>query len=173
MIALIGDICMPKTEAIIVPDDGVGTLRSILGPRGASVALGGILKESRKYLRENKVELGDCFVTGPGRLLKRRVKKVYHVVIKLLKSDYTSLYYVEKGVDNAFKKVIQDKMQSVAICGLGIDQGDLDPISVAGLFFNICTKYNSKIKIKIIDTNEEFINEIKKRLIGTIYENSG
>jgi hypothetical protein len=35
----------------------------------------------------------------------------------------------------------------------------------------ICKRYNHKVKIKIIDSNEIFINEVNKRIKGTVYEN--
>jgi O-acetyl-ADP-ribose deacetylase (regulator of RNase III) len=171
MKALVGDICYPKSKAVILPDDSLGTMQIIISSRVSDVGFGLIVKESKKILENKKINVGDCFVTYPGRLKRRGVEKIYHIVIKKLQSDFTSLYVVQKGVDSAFKQVVQDKMNEVSICGIGIGPGELDPISVAGIMVEICKRYNHKVKIKIIDSNEIFINEVNKRIKGTVYEN--
>ena len=170
MKAIIGDICYPKSKAVILPDDSLGTMQIIINSRVSDVGFGLIVKESKKILENKKVELGGCFVTYPGRLKRRGVEKIYHVVIKKMQSDFTSLYIIQKGVENAFKQVVRDKVEEVSICGIGIGPGELDPLSVAGIIVDICKRYNHKVKIKIIDNNEIFINEVNKRIKGTVYE---
>ena len=51
-------------------------------------------------------------------------------------------------------------MKSVAVCGLGIEGGDLDPTTVARITVDVCSRYDDRIEIKIIDNNEEFIREV-------------
>ena len=55
-------------------------------------------------------------------------------------------------------------MNSVTICGIGIEPGDLDPRSVARITCEVCNIYKYDIKIKIIDDNVEFIDEVNKIL---------
>ena len=47
---------------------------------------------------------------------------------------------------------------------LGIESGDIDPKTIARITVEVCNRYDRKIEIKIIDNNEEFINEINNFL---------
>jgi O-acetyl-ADP-ribose deacetylase (regulator of RNase III) len=167
-----GDICYPKTKAVILPDDSLGTMQVIANSRVSDVGFGSVIKESKKILESRKVELGDCFVTSPGRLKRRGVEKIYHVVIKKLQSDFSSLYIIQKGINAAFKQVVKDGVEEVAICGIGIEPGGVDPISLASIMVDVCKRYNHRVKIKVVDDNDDFINEISKRIKGTVYENA-
>jgi len=121
--------------------------------------LSGISKEVKQFITNNTIEVGDCFSTGPGRLKRRGLKRLYHVVIKRLQSDFSSIYIINKALDNALKKVISDGMQSLTICGVGIDAGNLDAKTVARITLEVCIRYKENIEIKIIDDNEEFVRE--------------
>lgn len=119
-------------------------------------------KEVKKALKEQKIGLGDCFSTDSGRLKRRGLKKIYHAVIKKYPNDFTSIYIVELALKNSFKKIIADKNKSVSICGIGIGPGELDKKVVATIISEICEKCKSKIKIKIIDDNVEFIKQVEE-----------
>ena len=58
------------------------------------------------------------------------------------------------------KKVISDGYKSIAICGIGIDIGNLDPKTIARITVEICNRYDNHIEISIIDDNKEFIKEV-------------
>ena len=83
-------------------------------------------------------------------------------MIKNLKSDFTSVFIVSNVLVKSIEQAISDGLESVAVCGLGIDDGDLDPIMVANLTFSICKRYDKKFDIRIIDENKLFIDELKK-----------
>jgi len=61
-----------------------------------------------------------------------------------------------------FKEALKDEISSVTVCGLGIDPGELDKKAVAYITWDISNRYSHLIEVKIIDDNEEFINEINK-----------
>jgi len=164
MKAILGDIRHPKSEGLIIPSNSIGLMTSGRELIIAKTTLGGVPKEVKKFVKEHKVNVGDSFSTYSGRMNKRKVIKIYHAVIKKWKSDFTSVYIVSMALDKAIKQSISDGLKSIAICGIGIDDGDLDPIVVARLTVSICKKYNGLIDIKIIDENEIFINEIKKEI---------
>ena len=121
--------------------------------------LSGITKEIKKYITNNKVEVGQNFVTGSGRLKRRGLKKIYHVVIKSSQSDFTSIYTVENALKGVFKRLKEDNVKSVTVCCIGIDPGDLDCKTIARITIDICNKHCKQIEIKIIDDNKEFIKE--------------
>ena len=119
-----------------------------------------IIKETKQFITNNRVEVGGFFSTGSGRLNRRGLKRIYHAVIKRLQSDFSSIYIINKVLDGVLQGVISDGHKSVAICGVGIDERNLDPKTIARITVEICNRYNESIEIKIIDNNEEFIKEI-------------
>ena len=160
MESILGDICYPKSEALIIPANTKGIMSIGIPKRILKAGHVGIFKEVKLFVTNNKVEVGQCFSTGSGRLKRRGCKKLYHAVIKRLQSDFTSIYNVRLALDNALRVVVKDKAESVTVCGLGIDGGDLDKKTMARITVEICNRYKNKIKIKIIDNSEEFIKEV-------------
>ena len=156
----LGDICYPKSEALIIPANTKGIMSIGVAARVLKAGLTAISKETKQFITNNRIEIGDCFTTGPGRLNRRGVKIIYHSVIKRLQSDFSSIYIINKALDNVLQEVISDGYKSVAICGLGIDEGNLDPKTIARITVENCNRYNSEIEIKVIDDNEEFIKEV-------------
>lgn len=156
----IGNICYPKSEALIIPANTKGTMLRGRALKIAIDGLGGIPKEAKQFVTNNVIEPGDCFSTGPGRLNRRGLKKIYHAVIKRLQSDFTSIHIVRKALYNSLVAVESDKIKSVTICGIGIGPGELDPKTVARVTLEQIDKFIGKMEIKIIDKNEEFINEL-------------
>jgi O-acetyl-ADP-ribose deacetylase (regulator of RNase III) len=159
---ILGDITYPKSEAVIIPANLSGLMNKGVPSRIVKVGWQKVEKEAKKALNEKKMVIGDCFVTDSGRLKRRGVKKIYHTIIKRYQNDFTSVYIVQKALSNVMKKVIKDKNKTVALCGIGIEPGDLDKKSIAKITMQICDKFSHKIKIKIIDDNKEFIDELNK-----------
>ena len=155
---VLGDICYPKSEALIIEANTKGTMSTDVPYRIAKAGLGSIFKESKEYTNKNIVKIEQVFSTGPGRLNRRGVKKIYHAVIKNLQSDFTSIYIVRNALENTFKEILKDKMKSVTLGGIGLDC--LSKRTVATIIIETCNKYRNKIEIKIIDNDEEFITEI-------------
>ncbi len=156
----LGDIRYPKSEAIIIPANTKGVMSRGIPAKISKSGLSGISKEVKQYITNNIIEEGNCFSTGPGRLNRRGLKRIYHSVIKRLQSDFSSLYIVNKAMDNVLQTVVTDGYTSVAICGLGIGDGDLDEKTIARITVEICGRYDNRIEINIIDDNEEFIREV-------------
>ena len=157
---ILGNICYPKSEALIIPANTKGTMSKGRPSKIIKDGLSSISKEAKQIAKDNKIEVGGCFITGPGRLKRRGLKKIYHAVIKRLQSDLTSLHIVRKALNTTFKAALRDKVKDITICGIGIGIGELDKKSVAFIITDICYKYDMAIKIKIIDDDSEFIKEV-------------
>lgn len=156
----LGSICYPKAEVLIIPSNMMGIMSAGRPAKVIKDGLSGISKEVKQIITNNKVEMGGCFFTGPGRLNRRGLKKICHSVIKRLQSDFVSIYIIKIALTNAIQAVIDSGAESVAICGIGIEAGELDKSSVARITMEVCEQLKDKIKIKIIDDNEEYIKEI-------------
>ncbi len=160
MKVIMGDILYPKSEAMIIPANTKGVMSRGVPARVVKSGLSGISKEAKEFITNNSVEEGDCFYTGPGRLNRRGVKRIYHSVIKRLQSDFSSIYLINKALHNVLQEVVSDGYKSVAICGLGIEDGNLDAKTIARITVDICNRHDGKIEISIIDDNKEFIKEV-------------
>ena len=160
MKVVLGDICYPKSEAMIIPANTKGIMSRGIALKVGKHGLSTISKEAKQFITNNIIEPGGCFTTGPGRLNRRGLKKIYHAVIKRLQSDFTSIHIVREALQNSLKRVEADGMKSVTICGLGIEPGDLDPKTIARITWEQADKFTEKMEIKIIDENKEFINEL-------------
>lgn len=158
----LGDIAYPKSEAMIIPGNSAGLMTRGIALRILKDSLGTVRKEAKKVVKEEEPEVGECFRTVPGRLKRRGLKNMYHAVIKRFPNDMTTIKIVFDTLEHTLKKVIKDKNKTVSICGLGIEDGDLERILVARIFFLTCKKYSDKISIKIIDDDIEFISELEK-----------
>ncbi|MHA1469084.1 MAG: macro domain-containing protein [Candidatus Asgardarchaeia archaeon] len=157
---ILGNICYPKSEALIIPANAMGVMGRGRAAKIVKDGLTGISKEARAFALDNEIELGECFCTGSGRLNRRGLKRIYHAVIKRLQSDFSSIYIVERALDNTLSAIVADNIETATICGLGIEPGGLDKKSVARATMEACYKFKEKIELKIIDENEEFINEV-------------
>jgi len=158
MKAVIGDICFPKSETIIIPSNTKGVMSRGVSARVLKAGLSGISKEVHKYLESNTVEEGGCFYSGPGRLNRRGLKRIYYAITKRLQSDFSSIYLINKALKNTLKEVVSDGYSSVAICGLG--DGNLDEKTIARITVENCNRYDNSINITIIDDNKDFIKEV-------------
>ena len=161
---VLGDILYPKSEALIIPGNTKGIMTRGILDRISKYEWRETKQRAKSATQDNKVKVGDIFTTEPGKFKRRGVIKIYHCVIKRLPSDYTSLNIVDNVIKKVFKQVIDDYMNSITICGIGIDSGDLDPRSVARITCGVCNLYKHKIEIRIIDENVEFINECNRIL---------
>ncbi len=161
---ILGDISYPKSKALILPANASGIMNKGVPKRIVKEGWRIIERQAKEQINKRKYDLGECFKTGPGRLKRRGLENIYHAIIKNLPSDLVSMYIIQKALDNAFLKVIKDKLLSVTVPGIGINESNLDCSSIADIISRICIKYNKKIEIRIIDDNEEFIREVSKFL---------
>lgn len=160
----VGNICYPKAQALIIPGNTKGAMSRGRAAKIADSGLSGVSKEAKKVASENEIEIGKCFSTGPGRLNRRGLKKIYHAVIKRLQSDFSSVFSIDKALKSAFIAAIADNMKSITVCAIGIEKGGLDKRTVARITYEVCKEYDKNIKIKIMDSDKEFINEVNNFL---------
>jgi len=158
MKAIVGDIGKPKTEAIIIPSNTKGVMSRGVSARVLKAGLTGITKEVKQYVTNNIIEEGDCFSSGPGRLNRRGIKRIYYAVTKRLQSDIGSIYSINNALKNVLEEVVSDGYASVAVCGLG--DSNLDEKTIARITVENCNRYDNRISISIIDDNKDFIKEI-------------
>lgn len=156
----IGNPCYPKSDGLIIPANACGSMDRGIASKIAKDSLSGVPKQAKEFAKNNKIEVGTCFSTGPGRLNRRGVKKIYHAVIKRTQNDFTSIFVVEKALTSAILMAINDGLQSVTICGIGIEPGELDPKTLARIIYNKYVIYRHRIEIKVIDKNAELISEL-------------
>ena len=74
----------------------------------------------------------------------------------------TTIKIVEDSLNHTLQEVIKDKHKSVSVCGIGVENGDLEKNIAARIFLLTCKKYSDKIGIKIIDSDKKFISELEK-----------
>ena len=165
MIIILDSPAYPKSESLIIPANKIGIMNNGTPAKIIKDGWKVISEEAKQVANNNQPDVGEYFVTGPGRLVRRGLKKIYHAIIKPLPSDYTSITIVRKALKNTLKGVIKDKMSSVSICGLGIEPGELDKRSVARLTVEVATLFVDRIDIKIVDNNKEFIDEVKEMIL--------
>jgi O-acetyl-ADP-ribose deacetylase (regulator of RNase III) len=156
------DIRRPLTEAIILPANGVGAMS-----RGAALAIKTIAgneieTEAKEIIRASgaPLEPGLCFVTGPYKMARRGVKRVYHAVTMKYPGGISTLDIVNKAFRAALNKAIKDGVKTIAVPGLGCGDGRLDKSSVAGIMVPIARNVSDRIEIRFIDVDKEFIDEL-------------
>ena len=158
---ILGDICYPKSEALIIPANTRGSMSSGISAKISKAGMGSIAKESKQYITNNRVEVGDCFSTGPGRLKRRGVDKIYHAVIKRFQSDFTSSFFIRSALHKSLSMVYKDGYKTVTISSIGIEIGELNTKIAAFVMMEQINKFSSHFEIKVIDDNVEFIEELK------------
>jgi len=161
---ILGPITYPKSEAIIVPvnSSGVmtrGVLKEIVKDGWNKVA-----KEVNKVVQSKELELGDCFSTDSGRLKRRKCYRIYYGVVKRFPNDLVSLHVIRSALSNCLNQAIRDGIENISISNFSIGQGELNIEAVSRLTVEECLKKEYKIGIKIVDTNKEFVNNVKKLL---------
>ena len=161
--AKVGTITRPQCQVIVNAANGIGVMGK--GVAGAITTDGGeLISQEAKDLvkkRGKPFEAGDVYVTGPGKLSRRSVKKIYHAVTMEYPGGLTSVYIINILMHKLLKKAIDDKMNSIAIPGLGTGIGRLDRNSVANVMVNVAKQYDHMIFIKFLDHSKMFIEEIK------------
>ena len=160
----LGDIAYPKSKAMIIPGNTVGLMTRGIAKRVLKDSLGTVKKEAKRVAEEEKPEVGTCFKTVPGRLKRRGLEEIYHAVIKRFPNDMTTIKIIEDCLDYTLEQAVKDEYPSISLCGLGIEDGDIEVSLAARRILSICEKHSSNIDIKIIDDNPKFIAELKKLL---------
>ena len=158
MKAILGDICYPKSETIIIPSNTKGVMTTGVAAKIVKSGLLSISKEVKDYIKNNTIKECDCFSTGPGRLKRRGLKRIYYSITKRFQNDFSSIYIINKALRNALEAVINDGYSSVTICELG--DNNFDKKTIARIIVENCSKYDNSINITIIDNNKDFIKEV-------------
>ena len=113
---ILGDVCYPKSEALIIPINSICTMKSEKAAKISKAGLGSIRKQVKEFKDKNKkIKLESCFSTGSGRLNRRGLKKIYYSVIKNFQNDFNSLHIVRNALYNEFVLVVNDKMKDVIV----------------------------------------------------------
>lgn len=161
IIVILGDIAYPKSQALIIPGNIAGLMTEKTQKRIVKDGWQGIAKQAKLKVKSEKLALGGFFTTGPGRLKRRGVKKIYHAVIKGVPSDFTSITIVNTALRKVLTQAVKDGMLSATVCGMGIDRNSIITPSIARVIVDVVTKFKNKMEIKIIDDDIEFIEEVR------------
>lgn len=156
------DIRRPLTEAIIIAANGTGVMSKGAAAAILSVAGPEIEEEAKALVRAygKPFEPGTCFATGPYKMARRGVKRIYHAVTMQYTGGLATLDFVNKGFRAAIERILKDGVKTVAVTGLGCGQGRLDKGSVARIMVPIARNVGDRVKIRFTDTDKEFLDEL-------------
>jgi len=101
---------------------------------------------------------GECFVSTPGDLAKRGIKRVYHAVTMEYPGGPTDLNTVSQAMRSTLKRAVADGTHSIAFPGLGTGVGCLDKRAVADRMVQIAREYSDMIDITLVDVDAEFVS---------------
>ena len=165
--AVIRDITRPGTEVVVSAANGVGIMGRGVAGAISQVAGQSIIDEAKALIKHRgKIfQTGEIYITGPGKMSRRGVRKIYHAVTMQYPGGLTSVNIVNILMHKLLKGAIKGKRESIAIPGLGTGIGRLDRNIVANVMVGVAKQYDHKIKIRILDQGDDFINEVK-HLIG-------
>jgi len=162
----VGDITkVQNIDAIVNAANGIGVMGA--GVAGAIARSGGLLLlENVKAVVENHgpFDVGNVYISDAGLLKRRGVNFVYHAVTMKYPGGQTSLGTIGPLLEKVLQTAIENGVTSIAFGGLGCGIGGLTKQEVAKRMANISSNFDRKIKITVIDTNEEFIEEFKNNL---------
>lgn len=163
---LVGDITkLRDVEVIVNAANGIGVMGA--GVAGAIARSGGeeFCKEVRnKAKEEGPFEAGSVYDSSSGMMKKWGIVCVYHAVTMKYPGTTSSIDNVVQCVRNSCKKAIEEGRKSIAFPGLGTGIGGLSKRQVAQRMATALSDYSSKIKITVVDMNEDFVVMVKESL---------
>ena len=164
IITFVGKITYPKSVSIAIPANLSGLMTRGVAKQVVKEGWQKVAKQAKKEINKKNYKLGDVFVTDSGRLKRRGAKYIFHLIIKRTPGDFTTIDIISKSLNNLLIEVIKRKVPSISICGIGIENGDIEKKTAARIIVETCERFLSKIEIKIIDDDEEFISNVKEFL---------
>ena len=161
----VGDICLPKTIAVINPSNKKGIpvgyiIEKLIEYGGPSIAE----EMQEKTMISKKIDLGFAYSTTAGRLYRRKIDFIYHSVIMDYPGGLISPNIVSIALTNALSKAIQDGIESIAIPSFEVSHSRFNKSIIANAMIQVAKKYSERIEIKFIDENPEFIEDLNKYL---------
>ena len=157
---ILGDICYPKSETLILPANSKGIMNKGVLKRIRKDGWKIIENEAKEECNKKTLVIGDIFVTGPGKLKRRGVKIIYHCVLQKFPGEYISLGSIKLVLAKALKMAKDEKSESVTVCNIGSEGNGLCKYSEARIILEEC--YKIGLNIKIMDSDEEFIDNVRK-----------
>ena len=162
--AIVGDITYPKSLSVIIPGNLAGLMTRGIAKEIVKTGWQKVAKEAKIIVKKGNYQVGDVFVTGAGRLKRRGAKHIFHLIIRRTPADFTTIDIISKSLYKALNDAVKRKIPSISICGIGVEEGDIEKKTAARIIVEICEKYINLIDIKIIDKDEEFISNVKEYL---------
>lgn len=166
MKVFVGDLTkVENVDALVNAANGIGVMGA--GVAGAIARSGGdLLRENvgKVVEQEGPFQVGDVYVSDAGLLKRRGVTYIYHAVTMQFPGGRTSLGTIPNLLRRVLDKAIASGLQSIAFGGLGCGIGGLDKTEVAHRMAVVAQEYDQRIKIQVVDTNEDFIEAFKKCL---------
>lgn len=177
MKVFVGDITkVQDVDVIVNAANGIGVMGA--GVAGAIAHSAGTSNEqnsvnireivSSVVEKEGPFDVGDVYISDSGLLKRRGIKKIYHAVTMKYPGGQTLLRTISPLLKNVLELAIANGETSIAFGGLGCGIGGLSKKEVAREMAHVSELFDKKIKIQVVDMNEEFIEEFKKNLSITL-----
>ena len=160
-----GEITKPKCDTIInftnkycIPHSY--SSKKILDFGGPTLA-----KDIEKQLKQmSKIKIGDSYFTCPGRLNRRGIRQICHVVIMDYCNSFVNINTFENIFDTVFSIMQKLENNSVGVCCDSFYSSGIDMDLLVSLVANKLMKSKLDFDLSIIDEDKEFINLIKNHL---------
>jgi len=156
---------MHNVQVIVNAANGYGIMGR--GIAGAIVRAAGPKFKDYVYefcQTEGSFVQGDVYITDSGDLAKIGIEKVYHAVTMTRPGGPTDYNAVSRVFRKTLDTAVANKIQSIGVTGLGTGVGGLDSTVVAQLMTKIALEYTDKLKIYLVDIDDNFVDEAKKML---------
>lgn len=157
---LIGSITKIRDcDVICNAANGIGVMGAGIAGAISQSAGSQYTSDVRQYCKDNNFfDPGQVYhINSSGYMNKLGVKNIFHIVTMKFPGGESSIQSVVEGVRKACLTAIDLGYESIAIPGLGTGIGGLDKRITAYRMASVVSGYQNKIKITIVDRNEEFI----------------
>jgi len=149
--------------------DGIMNAANGKGPMGAGIA-GAIKRAGGKEIQDNAYEVcrtldpqeGQAYSTIAGSLEDEGIKMIIHAVTMKQPAGITSLEICRQAFESALELAEDEGIETLGCTALGTGVGGLDPREVAREMLPVAK--NSNIDVVFMDFDEDFIDEIIRRM---------
>ena len=155
-------------EAIVVPSNALGVMTKGISLLVKTLAGDEVEKWAKSYCSTHSVHEGDFFFTPSGKMKENGTKLIYHAVLSQYPSGLVSCHSITKTLNGIFAHAAKHKIKSVALPNL------VPVMERATVAMHLCQAimlYDDQIDICIIDQDKEFLDTMRKFMLGEENDN--
>jgi len=154
-----GDLIKPKSDSIILPGNLSGIpygnlVKGIIKYGGPS-----IMKDYKEQIKKNKKKLGDFIYTTAGRLYRKSIKNIYHILLTEYPTGLVSNDVIEKSISKVLLDCQIKKRKSIALTNFNCIDDDL----MSTIITDKVVSYYRIYDITLISENSNFLEDIMKK----------